>query len=276
MSIKWDIVQLFDHPGGRWILGKLATQIARRKLNADVEIFYDQLWIHRLGSHYYPDGLKISDIRFREDRYEDYINTAKDYWFHYFHPQNGVVDVGAGHGEDTLAFSQAVGDKGKVVAIEAHPLSFKYLELFCRLNGLPNTIPLHACVMDKAGKAFMIEVKDNWQANLVDLNGHPRSIEVPALTLDEISANLNIKDIEFLKMNIEGAERYALLGMKQLVQHVKMICIACHDFLADSGQGENFRTRTFVEQFLVEHGFNILSRPNDPRSYIRDIIYGKR
>lgn len=278
MSLKWYIMRLFDRPGGRFILGKLATQVARRKLNADVEIFYDKLWIHRRGSHFYPDGPMLSDTRFMEDRAEIYINTAQDYWFYYYHPQKGdvVIDVGAGHGENTFAFSQAVGDQGKVIAIEAFPLTFKFLECFCRLNGLTNTVPLHASVMDKSGTVSMTEVKENWQANFVDFNGQSGSIKVSATTLDEICEMLAIKEVAFLKMNIEGAERYALLGMEQLIHHIQAICVSCHDFLADMGLGEHLRTRAFVEQFLIEHGFQVFSRPNDPRPYIRDIIYGQR
>ncbi len=271
-------MRFFDRPGYRLILGYLATQIARRKLGADVEIFYDKLWVHRLGSHYYPDGTKLSDVRFRQDLAENYISTAKDYWFYYFQPQKGdiVIDVGAGRGEDILAFSQAVGGNGNVIAVEAHPLSFKFLECFCRLNRLTNTFPLHASVMDKSGTVSMIEVKENWQANFVDFNGQSGSIEVSAATLDEICEMLAVKEVAFLKMNIEGAERYALLGMKQLIHRTQAICVACHDFMADSGLGEHFRTRAFVEQFLIEHGFKVFSRPNDSRNYIRDIVYGQR
>ena len=278
MSLKWDIARLFDRPGGRFILGKLATQIARRKLNTDVEIFYDKLWVHRLGSHYYPDGPILSDVLFREDRATTYINSTQDYWFYYYHPQKGdvVIDVGAGRGENTFAFSQAVGEKGKVIAVEAFPLSFKFLECFCRLNGLTNTVPLHTSVMDKSGTISMIDVKENWQANFVDFNGQSGSIEVSATTLDEICETLAVKEVAFLKMNIEGAERYALLGMEQIIHHTQSICVACHDFLADSGQGEYYRTRVFVEQFLIEHGFQVFSRANDPRNYIRDIVYGQR
>ena len=42
------------------------------------------------------------------------------------HPQPGdiVLDVGAGTGTEALPLSQLVGDKGKVVSIEAHPATF--------------------------------------------------------------------------------------------------------------------------------------------------------
>ena len=76
-------------------------------------------------------------------------------------------------------------------------------------------------------------------------------------------------------MNIEGAERYAL-GMESVLPHTRQICVACHDFRCEGGDGEQFRTRTFVEQFLVKRGFTVTSRPDDPRDYVRDHVFGLR
>jgi hypothetical protein len=39
---------------------------------------------------------------------------------------------------------------------------------------------------------------------------------------------------------------------------------------------KGFNTRAFVEQFLIEHGFKPASRPDDPRDYVRDHIFGLR
>ncbi|HEY2460768.1 MAG TPA: FkbM family methyltransferase, partial [Candidatus Acidoferrum sp.] len=85
-----------------------------------------------------------------------------------------------------------------------------------------------------------------------------------------------INQIDFLKMNIEGAERFALPGMESMIAHIRHICVACHDFRSNLGHGENFRTRAFVEEFLSNHGFTIVSRRDDPRDYVRDHVFGLR
>ena len=77
-------------------------------------------------------------------------------------------------------------------------------------------------------------------------------------------------------MNIEGAERFALIGMKSVIQRVQAICIACHDFRANLGHGEEFRTRAFVERFLAEQGFTVTFRSDDQRSWVRDHVHGLR
>jgi FkbM family methyltransferase len=278
-------VRLLDRPGGRLLLGKLATRVARRVLDADVEIMYDALWTHRVGSYFFPDGPQFNynlpfDFPYRwKEQKELYISAAEDFWFQHYRPQEGdvVIDIGAGCGEDTLAFSLAAGETGRVIAIEAHPLTFAILKHFCRLNRLVNTTPLQLALMDKPGMVSMIESDESlWETRSVEYGVESSGLQVRASTLDEVCEVEGLKDIAFVKMNIEGAERYALLGMKSVIRRIRRICVACHDFRADCGDGEQFRTRAFVEQFLIEHGFTLASRPDDPRNYVRDHIFGLR
>lgn len=39
--------------------------------------------------------------------------------------------------------------------------------------------------------------------------------------------------MNFLKMNIEGAEQLAIKGMLWLIERTQHVAIACHDFIAD-------------------------------------------
>ncbi len=277
----WNIIRLFDRPGMRYILGNIATGLCKRHTHTDVEIFYHGLWTHRVGSYYFPDGYRfnytLSTFGCWKDQEKKYLSNAEDFWFQHYRPQKGdiVLDIGAGRGEDVLAFSQGVGDTGRVIAIEAHSLSFQILNKFCVLNRLANTTPLQAVLMDKPGTVSMVE-SDIWEENAVDLVNGPAGTEIQATTLDQVCEDEDVKEIAFLKMNIEGAERYALLGAEAVIQRVRTICVACHDFRADYGEGEQFRTRDFVERFLTEHGFKVISRPDDPRKYVRDHLFGLR
>lgn len=64
------------------------------------------------------------------------------------------------------------------------------------------------------------------------------------------------------------------------IEHLRLagcqIFIACHDFRADINHGEHLRTRNSMEQFLTRHGFTLASRPDDPRDYVRDHVFGFR
>jgi FkbM family methyltransferase len=274
-------VQLLDRPGGRFFLGLLKTWLERRHTGTDIRFsYYKGIWVHRIGLYGYPDGPKLSDYkRHSPDLADQYLATAKEFWFQYYRPQKGdvIFDVGAGRGEDTLAFSREVKETGRVIAIEANPVSFEMLKYFCDLNRLSNVTLLAVAVMDKPGTVSMT-LSEDWQEDAIvggRNNDSPR-VEVQAQTLSEIVFAQGINKINFLKMNIEGAERFALKGLEPVIPLIEALCIACHDFLADKGYGEQFRTRELVELFLIEHGFKIFSRPNDSRDFVRNHIFGLR
>src|SRR2546422_7121505 len=161
MILTASFVRFLDRPGGRRVLAKLATRAARRETYADVEILYRNLWAHRVGKYYYPDGRKFSSDLKWADLSQEYVRNAEERWLRYGRPQKGdvVIDVGAGRGEDTLAVSQAVGETGRVIAIEAHPVSCEFLKCFCTLNRLTNVTAAegaaegqHGVVSDAEGR----------------------------------------------------------------------------------------------------------------------------
>lgn len=283
MSYRETVVRLLDRPGGRFVLGKIATRSIRRCASDDVEILYkDGLWTRRTGRYFFPDGLKFeyTYVDFDNWKYgmDQYVADTKEYWLRHYCPEEGdvIVDVGAGRGEDTLTFSRAVGETGRVIAIEAHPLSFAILKNFCRLNGLANVTPIHLALMDKPGTVRIIESTSSWTMNAVDSGSGTSGVLVRAGTLAEVCEVQKVDNIAFLKMNIEGAERYALLGMGSVTPRVRQICVACHDFLCNGGGSERFRTHAFVERFLLDHGFSTTSRADDPLDYVRDHVFGLR
>ena len=234
-----------------------------------------------MGRFYVPDGqtFNYSDdsVLAWKDEIPKYFRDAHDFWFSGYRPKPGdcIVDVGAGRGEDVLPFSDAVGPEGKVFAIEAQPETFGRLKRFCELNRIFNVIPIHAALMDEPG---IVHIEDDnsaeWIANTVKSGGfgHP----VQALRFDDLCQANNIPHIDFLKMNIEGAERYALLGMTETLLKLNDVCICAHDFRADRGDGEEYRTRGIVIDVLTKNGFAVTRRAADPRAWVQDHIFGTR
>jgi FkbM family methyltransferase len=283
LSYKRALIRLLDRPGGRFLLGKIATSFLRRIGGDGVEIAYvEGLWTRCAGSDFFPDGLgfdyKYADFDSWKRQMDVYAADTKEYWLQHYRPQEGdvIVDVGAGHGEDTLTFSRAVGQTGRVIAIEAHPITFAILKNFCRLNRLTNVTPLHLALMDTPGTVRIVESQSSWMENEVIHGEASSAIAVRAATFEQVCKEQGLDDIAFLKMNIEGAERFALSGMEPVIDRVHQICVACHDFRYRQGHGEHFRTRAFVERFLVNHGFSLASRPDDPGASVPDHIFGLR
>src|SRR5258707_6922154 len=139
MSWKRALIHTLDNPSGRPLLGLLAKIRARQLLHEDVEIRYEEGWQHRVGPYVVPDGPCFDyyepTVLSWKDEIGMYFRNALDFWFGNYQPNPGdvIVDIGAGRGEDVLPFAREVGPAGKVIAVEAHPATFKHLLRFCDL-----------------------------------------------------------------------------------------------------------------------------------------------
>ena len=281
-AVKRTIVRALDRPGGRTVLSVIGTRVARRRASGVRLFFRRRMWMHQSGAHVFVDSPTFDYYRRsifskwsgESDRcYRD----AQDFWFYADPPRLGdvVLDIGAGKGEDTVAFAEAVGPTGRVFAIEAHPVTFRCLELFCEINKLTNVTPLNYAIADCCGTVD-INMGVHWLETSIVALGRHGSATVPSLTLDELLVQQKIQHIGLLKMNIEGAEALAIKGMKRAFEVTRTLCISCHDFRANQGHGDSFRTKAQVEEVVTKAGFRIIPRDSDARDYIADQVNAVR
>ena len=263
-------------------LGRQATEAARSATGADIEVLWDDMWVVRVSDHWFPAPDLFDrgepDWKRWAARAEKHLKDAEDYWFHVYRPKAGdvIVDIGAGRGEDVFAFSRAIGPYGRVWAIEAHPATFEALDRFCEWNRLWNVTRLHYACVDAPGH-LQAETLPIWESNYVRRGpASPNSHAVEGVPFDSLYQTLRIGRIDFLKMNIEGAEREALPGCREALRQTANVCIAAHDFRADRGEGEHFRTLSFVREFLEAAGFELVTRDEDPRYYVPYHLHGRR
>lgn len=262
-------LQVLDRPGRRGLLigpGSIWTSFTYRR--PCLVYWRDGAWIH----HY--RGAKIPHASLgRAAPPSVFTAAARELFLYEYTPGAGdvVFDIGAGIGAEALLFSRLVGGSGRVVCAEAHPRTYKRLVDLCNVNSLANVTPLQVAVSDADG-AVRISDLDHHLQNTV-LEPGDRGIEVPARRLDSIAAELGIRSIDLLKMNIEGAERLAIQGLGALLPSTRHVCISCHDFLADQGGPEELRTKAFVHDFLAEAGFRVTTRDDAPDPWARDYVY---
>ncbi len=262
-------LQVLDRPGRRGLLigpGSIWTSFTYR--TPCLVYWRDGTWIH----HYRGGKIPHASLG-RAAPPSVFTAAARELFLYEYTPRGGdvVFDVGAGIGAEALLFSRLVGDSGRVVSVEAHPGSYKRLVDLCNVNGLGNVTPLQVAVSDIDG-AVVISDREHHLQNTV-LEPGDSGIEVPARRIDTIAAELGIRHIDLLKMNIEGAERLAIGGLETLVDKTRHVCISCHDFLADDGGPEELRTKAFVRDFLLERGFQVTTRDDAPDPWTRDYVY---
>jgi hypothetical protein len=124
----------------------------------------------------------------------------------------------------------------------------------------------------------MIDDEEEWYSNTVQSQNCSieRAYRVQGITLDDLIASQGLERIDFLKMNIEGSEVEALKGLRTWAGRVKHLCVACHDFRADRGESESYRTRAAVMDNLNALGFALVMRDGDARPFVRDHIHAYR
>jgi FkbM family methyltransferase len=268
--MQW-IVRMLDRPGGRLPLGVLMSLRLRLALGERVKVRYrDGYWTHRFEEGVVPELRPGVGGTLAEQE-----ALVRDVFCQEYTPQPGdvIVDVGAGVGWELHLFSRLVGSAGHVFPIEAHPGTFQWLERRIRLNGMTNVTPIHAAVTDRKGEVHISDDEDHESNRIGSSAGHA----VVAVTLDQVVSEQGIDRIDFLKMNIEGSERFAIRGMSSSIQIVRNACISCHDFLADRGDDKSARTMETVRPFLEEAGFAVRGRrPDEDRDWARGYLYGRR
>jgi hypothetical protein len=115
-----------DRRGGRAVLAHMATVLARRETDDDVAVVYRGAWFARLdGTTIAPSGSKRFVYRHGDEirnMHEWQLQDVHDTWLYRYAPRAGdvIVDAGTGVGSETFIFSRAVGEGGRVVAIEPH------------------------------------------------------------------------------------------------------------------------------------------------------------
>ncbi|HYL87070.1 MAG TPA: FkbM family methyltransferase [Candidatus Angelobacter sp.] len=132
-----------------------------------------------------------------------------------------VVDVGAHHGLYTLLASKCVGWDGQVVAIEPSPRECRRLEKHLRLNRCANVELVNCAVGEDPGETdlYVVEGRSDWCNSLrpPETKEPVRTMRVVVRRLDDILEGLDITKVDFVKLDVEGAELPTLYGAMKLL-----------------------------------------------------------
>ncbi len=140
-------------------------------------------------------------------------------------PGDTVLDVGAHIGVYSTLLAQLVGTSGKVIAYEPQP---RILEL--NAKSYPQLVVRPCAVSNKAGTITFVAERSSGLSHVgvppsggefgVDCSPLPPEGGTPTVTtvtLDDEFKELQLSKVDFLKIDIEGHEEFALQGAKQLL-----------------------------------------------------------
>jgi FkbM family methyltransferase len=184
-----------------------------------------------------------------------------DYLMQALRPDDICFDVGANLGYYTVLMAKAV-PQGRVYAFEPDPFCHALLQLNVRLNRLENVVVNSVALGERPGTSSFFRCTDSAYNSFKDTARKAVSIviEVPVTTVDEFVAANDVPRVDFVKVDVEGAESLVLAGAKGLLQDsarrprllLLELCDGNHRTFGDSAAEilESLR-RTHYEPFVV-------------------------
>lgn len=136
-----------------------------------------------------------------------------------------ALDVGADIGYYALQMSRLVGPEGRVIAFEPIPAARERLKHNIALNSCTNIEISEYALGNQEGKVYLEDPFEKSRLNLNKSAGAAGDIEVSIKRLDDLVEQMNLPSVDIVKMDIEGAEHQALLGMEQTLRRFHPILI---------------------------------------------------
>lgn len=139
------------------------------------------------------------------------------------------ADVGANEGYHTLCMAHCVGSTGKVFSFEPDPFNFSLLSNQVNKYGFQNVRLIQKAVSNRVGQVQFYLHKQNKGSHSFFGSNHlslfnEKPILVEAITLDQFLKSYDYK-LDYLKMDIEGAEILALKGAQKVLRKNKELII---------------------------------------------------
>lgn len=163
---------------------------------------------------FYPSNISTNlwiDINCREgemDLFEDYIC-----------PGDTIIDVGANIGQTAIQSCLKAGSEGVVVAFEAHPRTFCFLQGNLKLNGCTQVEAKNLALGDAEGVLHFSDLSRD-DMNEITASG---PLAVPVKRLDSVIPAGSM--INLLKIDVEGFELPVLRGAGGLLETTR--CVFC-------------------------------------------------
>jgi FkbM family methyltransferase len=177
------------------------------------------------------------------------INESEDFMFMWLKPEKGevLVDIGAHIGKYTLTTAKIVGDEGIVIAIEPNLENYQILQKNIEINNIKNVIALNLVAWDKdcilklftGHLAGHHSTKINWKLG---------ANKVKARAMDNVLRENGIKKVDWIKIDVEGAEWEVLCGLRETIDEKRPRIIAEVSY-------ENIDR---IKEFMEERGYGLI------------------
>ena len=197
------------------------------------------------GTEYYQNRLYFlfsKEIKKKIGKCRECINLLYDINFRFLKPKTlkdtfdvgkyydveegaVVLELGAYIGMYAVKMAQIVGDKGKVVAVESIGRNFDILKKNININNFENIIAINKAVWHEKGVLQFYSNKKQDNSAITGVVDKKEIIDVSSDTVDNIVAENNLTRVDFVRIQVNGAEKNVLEGMEETLKLKPVIMI---------------------------------------------------
>ncbi|GAC1398762.1 MAG: FkbM family methyltransferase [Chloroflexota bacterium] len=227
-------------------------------------------WLENLDVLLYP-GDEISRSIFATGLYE----PSELYFLRLLLHRGGTfIDVGANQGLYTLFAARTVGSLGKVISIEPSSRESSRLQRAVALNELTNVLFIRAAALDLQSTVVLTVAESSHSGhNTIGTFAYDgvnalETEEVPTVRLDDIVRDESCRRVDFVKIDVEGAEVRVLDGARSMIE--KFLPAFLIEVSDSALRGQGTSTNEIYDR-LNAYGYRVF-----PLDSLRDLATSER
>ena len=204
------------------------------------------------------DGLPILKEVFATRRYSNFFP---------FYEAATIIDIGAHFGYFSIFASMNSDPEATIIAVEPAQHNFDILRRNIRDSQVENVYPIRSAIAGpgQAGEADLYLSRSENASLFREGEGPVETEKVRTITLDTLLHEQDIEEVDFLKMDCEGAEYSILLEAgAPILDRIHTISLEFHDLKRPEFTG------LALAQHLRENGFEIAHFSHSPTNRARN------
>ena len=180
-----------------------------------------------------------------------------------------AFDIGANMGFYTIWFSKFIKN-GRIYSFEPDERNYERLRKNIEINRMTNLITAHKKAVSDVNDIILFSKSLDGENHIMTRESKSlETVRIEAITLDSFCFEFNVKNIDYLKIDVEGFETFVLLGGAEMFRQKKIdiVQLELNQAILNSG-----KTISEIISLLESYDYNLCSYDVD-RNELKPISY---